>query len=225
MDTIVYRPYISEAWVSESFGYTEANIEINGKPYLQIILEGEFQRASKPNKNNRIYTETLLSRETAKLQESIRRRNGHPMGMDHPMPNPNDPPQLQLQQIKRIGLENACALTKVLEMNNGVVYGKAEVLTGDGGTGDKLASMVRRKFKPAVSSRGVGGDPVHQNGFMYVPESYNMVCYDFVTDPSTHNAILEQAIQEEVYLMEQATKYVRTLWDVMVDFNNKHGMK
>ena len=48
-----------------------------------------------------------------------------------------------------------------------------------------------------------------------------MICYDFVTDPSTHNAILQEAITEEVFYMEQANKYNRTLWDVMVSFKEK----
>lgn len=217
------RPYISEALVSEKWGFTEETIEVGGAPMKVLMLEGEFQRAGKPNKNNRIYSEVLLSRETRKLQDSIRQRNGHPMGMDHPMPNPNDPPQIQMQQIKRIGLENACALTRNLEMNNGVVYGKAQIITGDYGTGDKMAALVRNKFKPAVSSRGLGGDPTYKDGFMYVPESYQMVCYDFVTDPSTHNAILEHVIQEEVSLFEQSQKHTRKLWDVMIDLKKKHG--
>jgi len=219
----ILRPYISEALVSDHYSWNEETVEIKGKPINMIVLEGEFQRANRPNKNNRVYEEALLSRETKKLQESIKARNGHPMGLDHPTPHPSDPPQIQMQQIKRIGLDNACALTTALEMHNGVVYGKARILSGDFGTGDKMASFVRNGFKPAVSSRGLGGDPVMREGFMYVPESYQMVCYDFVTDPSTHNAILEQTMMEEVELMKISQVHKKKLYEVLIDLSKKHG--
>jgi hypothetical protein len=155
----------------------------------------------------------------------ISARGGNPCGLDHPIPNPNDPPQLQAQIIQRIGMENACALNTHLEMHNDIVYGKAKVLTGDYGTGDKLASFIRNKFKPAVSSRGLGGDPINKNGYLYVPESYKMVCFDFVTNPSTHNAILAEAINEEYAMIAEQNKYTRKLWDVLVDLDKKHGAK
>lgn len=216
------RPYISEALISEKFGYTEERIETE-KGYENIlILEGEFQRANYPNRNNRIYETAILEREIGVQQQMISARGGNPMGMDHPIPNPKDPPEIQTHIIQRIGLENACALNIHLEMHNGVVYGKARVLTGDYGTGDKLAAFVRNKFKPAVSSRGMGGDPIPKNGYLYVPENYKMICFDFVTNPSTHNAILEQAIQEEYNIMINANKYTRKLWEVLIDFHNKY---
>lgn len=217
------RAYVSEAYVSNSFGFKEESIETEKGIEKFLVLEGEFQRANKPNKNNRVYEAFILERETKAQQDLISSRGGNPMGMDHPIPNPNDPPQIQAQIIQRIGMENACALNTVLEMNGEVVYGKSRVLQGDFGTGDKLATFVRNKFKPAVSSRGLGGDPVNRNGYMYVPESYKMVCFDFVTNPSTHNAILEQAITEEYELMVQKEKqYKRKLWNVLTDLDKKY---
>lgn len=217
-----YRPYISEALVSRSFGYVEHIIENpDGKKTTEYILEGEFQKANVPNKNNRVYTEELLKRETDRLREIIKERNGLLMGLDHPTPNQNDPPKVQAQQIMRIGLENACAVNIMLEMNNGVVYGKAKALVGDGGTGDKLVSFIKSGFKPAVSSRGIGGDPLYQDGLLYVPESYKMITYDFVSNPSVANSILEQAIHEELYLLEEANKYHRTVWEVLKNLESK----
>lgn len=212
------QAYISYAHVPNKFGFNESVDEKTGKPILE--LEGEFQRANAQNRNSRVYKPELLSRETNKLRAMIEQRNGHPMGMDHPIP---DGSEASMVRIQRVGMENACALNTVLEMNGDIVFGKANILVGDYGTGDKLASFVRAKFKPAVSSRGIGGDPVHTNeGFVYVPEDYNMICYDFVTNPSVHNSILEQTFQEEVYLWNESHKYVRNLWDVMVDLKNKN---
>jgi hypothetical protein len=217
----ILRPYISEAFISDKYHFIEEKIETDKGVIIQLILEGEFQRAETPNKNNRVYEEWLLDRETKKQQEIIKQRNGQPMGMDHPMPNPSDPPEIQAQMIQRIGMENACALNTVLEMHNKIVYGKSKVLQGDFGTGDKLSAFVKAKFKPAVSSRGLGGDPVVRSGYLYVPESYNQICYDFITNPSTHNAILERMISEEVYTMTHPS-HTKKLWEVLINLEKKY---
>lgn len=218
------RPYVSEALVSDKFGFLEEKVETAKGVISRLVLEGEFQRANKPNKNNRVYERQLLERETNKLVEMIRQRGGLPCGMDHPLPNPNDPPHIQTQQIQRIGMENACALNVALEMHNDIVYGKAHVLAGDFGTGDKLSAFVKAGFKPAVSSRGLGGDPMYRDGYVYVPESYQMVCYDFVTNPSTHNAILEQMLNEEAQLFELQNSQMRSrkFYDVLIDLSKKY---
>jgi hypothetical protein len=218
------RAYISEAFVPQTFGYTEEIIseDANG-PIKALIIEGEMQRAETPNRNRRIYSETLLARETHKLQNFIRERNGLPCGLDHPIPTSDE--TASMQYIQRIGMENACALCTQLEMNNKVVYGKTRVLEGDHGTGDKLAALVRAKFKPGISSRGIGGKPSYQNneGFIYVPEDFEMICYDFVTNPSTHNAILTQRINEELEFFEHISKqHVKTLWSVLTDIKGKY---
>lgn len=211
---IMRRAYISEAFISEKFGFMEEVDQRTGKKY--IILEGEFQRANAQNKNTRVYSLPLIQRETNKLREIIESRGGHPMGMDHPIP---DGSEASMIKIQRIDMENACGLTTLLEMHNNVVYGKAKILQGDYGTGDKLKSFVEAGFRPGVSSRGLGGDPEFTNeGYMMVPDDYSMICYDFVTNPSTHNAILQRSFQEEVMLYQKEHKYVRNLWDVMVKF-------
>ena len=143
------------------------------------------------------------------------------MGMDHPIPDGSEESMIRIQ---RIDMENACGLTTLLEMQGDIVYGKAKILLGDYSTGDKLASFVRNGFKPGVSSRGLGGDPVHTNeGYVMVPEDYNMICYDFVTNPSTHNAILQRSFQEEVSLWnENQETHTRNLWSVLTDIRIKN---
>ena len=219
MENINLIPYISEAFVSKKFGYTESKIETADGVKKQLILEGEFQEAEKPNKNKRVYSLSLLTRETNKLRNFIEERNGLPMGMDHPLPGETEKDLILTQ---RKGLENSCALCIILEMNGRVVYGKSRVLEGDYGTGDKLATLVKHGFKPAVSSRGLGGKPVYNpmDSFVYVPEDYNMITYDYVTDPSTHNAILNKYMEEEYFNFQQQNKYHRKLWDVMIELRD-----
>lgn len=216
--------YISEAFVSAAFTWKEEIIGEDTKgPIKAMILEGEFQRAEAPNRNKRVYSEALLQRETAKLQEFIKERNGIPCGMDHPLPGDTE---RDITLVQRIGMNDACALCTKLEMANKIVYGKTRVLEGDHGTGDKLATLVRHGFKPGVSSRGMGGKPAYNpEGFVMVPEDYNMICYDFVSSPSTHNAILSQRLNEELAAFETKVSKAdkKKFWDVLVNLSNKHG--
>lgn len=225
MSDIIYHPYISEALISQSFGFTEEAIETPSGPKIKLTMEGEFQRADAPNKNKRVYPEEILVRETQKIAQLILERNGHPMGMDHPIPKQDDPNAVQMMQ--RIDMENACALTTHLEMSNKVVYGKSQALIGDHSTGDKLAAYVRAGFKPAVSSRGVGGNPSYNpQGWMVIPENYNIICWDFVSNPSVHNAILATQLNEEFFLFEQASKsYKSKFTDVLLDLSKKYSGK
>lgn len=219
--------YISEAYIPKKFGWSEEIVgETKTGPITALVLEGEFQRAEVQNKNRRVYSEALLHRETGRLNTFIAERNSLPMGMDHPLPGEDEN---AMTLIQRMGMENACALCTHLEMNNQIVYGKARAIEGDHGTGDKLASMVRMNFKPGVSSRGVGSQAAYTPGdsSIYVPEDYTMITYDFVSQPSTFNAILSQKINEEYQILESMYKKEKVdnrkkLWGVMIDLKQKY---
>ena len=216
--------YISDAFVPTSFGYNEEKYYDDSakRERVKIVTEGEFQRAEARNGNGREYSESLLMRETGKLANFIRERNGLPMELDHPIPDPKNK-DVSLVQLQRPTLINGCALCMHLEMHNKIVYGKAEILDDDNGAGAKLASMVRRKFKPAVSSRGVGPEPKRgPNGSLMIPESYSMVTYDFVTNPSTHNAVLNMYMES---LMPSYVAGGRKLWAVLADIKEGRLLK
>jgi len=218
--------YISYANVPSKFGWKEEQISENANgPVMALILEGEFQRAEAPNRNKRIYSEQLLQRETGKLKKFIEERNGLPMGMDHPLPGDS---QAALTLVQRMGMENACAVCKELDMSNKVVYGKATVLPSPSINGGQLAALVKSGFKPGVSSRGMGGKPSYApSGHIMVPEDYSMITYDFVSQPSTFNAILNEQINEEIAMFEANIDHTekKKMWDVLIDLAEKHGVK
>lgn len=218
MDNKRIVPYISEAFESTSFGFTEETVESpNGTPIKRIMLEGEFQKAEDPNRNRRMYSEALLTRETNKLASFIAQRNGLPMGLDHPLPGETQQDKVRMQ---RIDMENACALCTHLEIHNKTVYGKSTILSDDMSTGTKLASFVRAGFRPGVSSRGFGSDPIPaRNGLYYVPEDYNMLTYDFVTNPSVFNSVLQRYNEEQMMIFEaEYQKSRKPLYQVLTNF-------
>jgi len=196
--------YISEALDAKSFGYSEEVIgeDANG-PIRQIVIEGEYQRAGQKNKNQRVYSEELLGRETHILAEQIKARNGIPGELDHPLPG-NTEKDLILAQ--RVSMRNAAILNVSLEMTNKVVYGKS-IVVEESTDGRALMGFLKKKWKPGISSRGLGGKPMMSaEGYLQVPMDYRMVTYDIVSNPSNHNSILRQRMDEEFAMLEMEMK-------------------
>lgn len=207
--------YFSEAFVSDKFGITEQVIGENANgPIKKIIVEGEYQTADAKNRNNRVYTEELLKRETGRMFAQIKERGGIPQELDHPIPGES---KEALHLAQRVSLKEACGLIQHLEMRGSMVYGRSEVIE-ENDSGRTLAGLVRRGWKPAVSSRGIGGKPMQDpRGFFVIPESYQMVTYDFVSNPSNYNSVLNKFMEEQLYHFEEANKYKRKFWDVMLE--------
>jgi len=196
--------YISEALEAKSFGYTEEVIgeDANG-PIRALVIEGEYQRAEQKNKNQRVYSEALLGRETNILIEMIKERGGIPGELDHPLPG-NTEKDLLLAQ--RVSMRTAAVLNTHLEMSNRIVYGKSRVIE-ESVDGKSLAGFIRAKWKPGISSRGLGGKPMMSaEGYLQVPMDYRMVTYDIVSNPSNHNSILRQRMDEEFAMFEAEMK-------------------
>ena len=87
--------------------------------------------------------------------------------------------------------------------------------------------MVRKKFKPGVSSRGIGGKPIYQpSGTIMIPEDYNMLTWDYVTQPSVHNSILQKYNEEIIFNLknewEQQYNSRNKFYEVLVDLRKKH---
>lgn len=75
------------------------------------------------------------------------------------------------------------------------LVGKLEVVTSPGYRklgiiscqGDQVANLILSGIKVGVSSRGMGS-VTNRMGVMYVGDDYEIVCWDFVSSPSTPNA-------------------------------------
>lgn len=222
MNTTYTKVYVSEAYVPETFGVKEIIIEdAQGNPLKKLQVEGEFSRAGVKNKNRRIYPEEILSRETMKLAQIINERGGIHSELDHPLPGES---KESLALAQRITQKNACGLITSMEMKGNVVYGKMEILEDGGDAGKTMAASVRRGWKPGISSRALGSEPQFnaQLEALVVPTDINFITYDCVSNPSSFNAVLEQAMNEEVEYYEslKSSKEGRYLLDFLEDQMN-----
>jgi hypothetical protein len=60
--------------------------------------------------------------------------------------------------------------------------------------GKLLQSLINDGVRVGISSRGVGNGKVNENGILVIGESYKLITFDAVADPSTNAAFQEKVI-------------------------------
>ena len=172
-----YRPFQVDKQL------VEASIKDN-KP---LIVSGIIQRAEAENQNGRIYPKEILMREIKKYQEgpiNERRALGE---LDHP-------------ESSVINLQNVSHNIKEVKVDGNDVYGTVEILSTP--AGNVLKELFRNGITVGISSRGMGSVKENMSeGTVEVQEDFELLCFDFVSTPSTHGAYMTpvgRALQEGV---------------------------
>lgn len=158
----------------EVFDYTPAMIkESREKNQGKIIMKGILQKADTLNQNGRIYPIDVLQREVKNYQKFIveNRALGE---LDHP-------------DSSVVNLKNVSHLVREAYLDNGVVYGTVEIL--DTPSGKILQSLVESGVKLGISSRGVGSTK-KQGDYFVVQDDFQLICWDYVSEPSTPGAFM-----------------------------------
>tara|TARA_B100000073_G_scaffold344903_1_gene352749 strand:+ start:327 stop:926 length:600 start_codon:yes stop_codon:yes gene_type:complete len=144
--------------------------ENNGR----LIVNGVLQRAESRNQNGRVYPKDILMRESKKYTaEFIKERRA--MGeLDHP-----DSSVVNLQNVSH----------NVLEMHwkGNDLVGTVEVLSTP--AGNILRELFKSGIKLGISSRGLGSIKQESAGDE-VQDDFELIAFDFVSNPSTHGAFL-----------------------------------
>jgi hypothetical protein len=138
-----------------------------------LMLTGIMQKAEQENGNGRIYSKKILEREIQNYQKLIddRRALGE---LDHP-------------DDSVINLKNASHMVVKMWWDNNNVMGKVKVLETP--SGNILRSLVRSGVKLGISSRGLGSTR-KSGGKTIVEEDFQLICFDFVQEPSTPGAFM-----------------------------------
>lgn len=139
----------------------------------KIVLRGVLQRAETLNQNGRIYPRAILERELRNYQKFIRERRA--LGeCDHP-------------DSSVVELKNASHIVVKAWMEGDDVYGDVELL--DTPAGKILQSLVESGVTLGISSRGVGSTK-RDGDRQIVQEDFQLICWDFVSEPSTPGAFM-----------------------------------
>lgn len=157
----------------------------SGKP---IVLKGIIQRADAKNQNGRIYPYKVLKKECDRYMEDFCKR-GLALGeLDH-----EDSPVIQLKNVSHI-VENLW--WDGPEQKE--VHGSVRLLNTPAG---KIAKdLVLDGIPIGISSRAVGSlskNEGHDDADV-VSEDLNLICWDLVATPSTHEAYLKLHESKEI---------------------------
>ena len=148
--------------------------ESKSKPGV-FEVEGIMQRASAQNQNGRVYKKEILERETKRYIEEFV-NNGNAFGeLDHP-----DKPIVELK--------NASHIVKELWWQGDDLMGKVELLNTP--AGNIVKEIIKAGHTIGISSRGTGSVQQTNEGTLEVQPDFELVCWDFVSNPSTHGAFM-----------------------------------
>ena len=153
---------------------TESETRNNGR----VIVTGVLQRADAKNQNGRVYPKEILMREV-KNYKKINITESRALGeLDHP-------------ESSVVNLQNVSHNVKDVWWKGNDVMGTVEVL----GTpaGNILKELLKAGIKLGISSRGLGSiEEIYEGGetSVQVKDDFELICWDFVSNPSTHGAFM-----------------------------------
>ena len=162
-----------------------------------MILSGKLQEADVQNGNGRVYPHRVLMREM-KNYEKLVKENRALGELDHP-------------DDQVVNLKNASHMVTGVWWDGNDVMGKVKILNTP--SGQILRSLVEGGVKLGISSRGMGS--VHEsNGQTVVEDDFNLICFDFVSEPSTQGAFMMQESKQS-NILTKADKINRILNDIV----------
>jgi len=142
----------------------------------RVIVTGVLQRAGAKNQNGRVYPKEILVREALKYEKTEiaeRRALGE---LDHP-------------DSSVVNLQNASHNINKIWWKENDLMGQVEVLGTP--SGNILKELLKANIKLGISSRGMGSvKQLSEDGTLEVQSDFELVCWDFVSNPSTQGAFM-----------------------------------
>jgi len=143
-----------------------------------VIMTGILQQANTRNGNGRTYPVQVLRREMDNYQKWI--QDNRALGeLDHP-------------EDSVINLRNASHMVTQTWWDGDTVLGKVKIL--DTPSGKILKALIKDGVKLGISSRGLGSVS-ESNGETVVEDDFQLICFDFVSDPSTPDAYMSMTMK------------------------------
>ena len=174
-------------------------VEQSIKKNKSLIVSGVLQRADAKNQNGRVYPREILAREVEQYMEGPVKENRAMGELDHP-------------ESSVINLQNVSHTIKKVWWDGDDVMGDVEVLTTP--AGNILKALFASGITVGISSRGMGS--VSENikeGTVTVEDDFELLCWDFVSTPSTHGAFMKpQGLNEsQIRIPEYKYKNVNNI--------------
>ena len=161
-----------------------------------FVVQGVLQRAGAKNQNGRIYPKRILERECQRYQMEYIDQHRALGELDHP-------------ESSVVNLNNVSHNVLKIWWKGDDLHGAVQIL--DTPSGKILKELFRAGITLGISSRGLGSvKELRNEGTVEVQEDFELICWDFVSNPSTHGAFMRPThMNESVNKMTQTNKYNR----------------
>ena len=142
----------------------------------RLIVKGVLQRAESKNQNGRVYPREILMREAKKYSDGFVKQKRAMGELDHP-------------ESSVVNLQNVSHNITDMNFNGDDLVGTVEILTTP--SGNILRELFKNGIKLGISSRGMGSvESVNEGETQQVGDDFELIAFDFVSNPSTHGAFL-----------------------------------
>lgn len=159
--------------VFEEVQYLTEKKEGNKKDYY---IRGVFLQSEVANRNKRMYSKDVLSKEVDRYNENYIKQNRAFGELGHP-----DSPTINLDRVSH--------MIKSLDLDGNNFYGSAKVM--DTPYGNIVKNLIDEGAKLGVSSRGMGTIKPGPNGINLVQDDFYLAtAADIVADPSAPDAFV-----------------------------------
>lgn len=153
----------------------------------KILAQGLLQAANKKNQNGRIYPKKILEREVIKFIQKI--NDGLSGGeLDHP-------------ESTVVNLKNISHAIRKVWWDNDNLIGIIEILSTP--SGQIAQELIEGGIKLGISSRGIGTTKQNESGDTIVNEDFELITWDLVSQPSTHQAFMNPIYENYEYNKEE----------------------
>ena len=163
-------------------------------------VEGVMQRASAENQNGRVYKKEILEREAKKYMDEFVKRGNAFGELDHP-------------ESPVVSLKNASHIVKDLYWKGDDLMGKVELLNTP--AGNIVKEIIKAGHTIGISSRGTGSVQQTNEGTLEVQPDFELVCWDFVSNPSTHGAFMNPVSLNEGKAVNKYTNLDSIINDIL----------
>ena len=177
-------------------------VEQSIKENRPLRVGGIIQRAGVKNHNGRIYEQKILEREIKKYIDGPVREKRALGELDHP-------------ESSVINLNNVSHNIVEVTMKGGDVHGVVEILTTP--AGNILKELFRCGVTVGISSRGMGSVEENSDGVLMVQEDFDLLCFDFVSPPSTPGAYMSPMNEGVSTPTTDYTKINNVIRDIICD--------
>lgn len=175
--------------------------KINEDTSGRTMVKGVLQRAGAENQNGRVYPRDILEREIQKYQTLIKERRA--LGeLDHP-------------DSSVINLKNVSHNIREVHWQGNDVVGTVEILPTP--SGNILKELLKAGILLGISSRGMGSTKPMEGNKLLVGEDFELIGWDFVSNPSTHGAFMKP-------MNESINIKLKQQHDVCGDFCRAHDL-